>query len=402
MKAAMITPGFLPVPAVNGGAVEVLITDILEGNEKEHRFDFDVYTIPSKELDHVKYRYSRIVQIQSPFHIRLRCRLKNLCYRLQGSPRRSAYLYESVCSSLEKEEYDFIFVENNMNLYREIYNRTKYSGKMLFHMHNDVDDTVKTPAQCRLVADTAKGIFTVSEYLKKSFCSVAPNDKTKVFYNCVDLDLFRPSQALRKKARRRFGLDEEDTAFLYAGRLDPPKGVLELIRAFQALCRCTQKVRLLIAGDVWFDTTQQNDYGRQVRREALELQDKIIFTGTLPPEQMPEAYAAADVAAIPTLCEEAFGMAALEAVAMGVSVIATRSGGLPEIVDDSCAVLIERGEGMEQRFAKGMQELLEDKTLRLRLAQRAAEKLKATPAFWKENYFPQFCSLVNQAIQRQE
>ena len=47
IKIAMITPGFLPVPAVNGGAVEVLATHIIEGNESANGVHFDVYTAVS-------------------------------------------------------------------------------------------------------------------------------------------------------------------------------------------------------------------------------------------------------------------------------------------------------------------------------------------------------------------
>ena len=45
MKLAILTPGFMPVPAVKGGAVEQLIEDIIVANESSHKYDIDLYTI---------------------------------------------------------------------------------------------------------------------------------------------------------------------------------------------------------------------------------------------------------------------------------------------------------------------------------------------------------------------
>lgn len=64
IKLAIISPGFLPVPAVNGGAVEQLITNILDENEKNHTFDIDVYTINDPKLSKLNYKYTNIIVIK--------------------------------------------------------------------------------------------------------------------------------------------------------------------------------------------------------------------------------------------------------------------------------------------------------------------------------------------------
>jgi len=53
----------LPIPAVHGGAVEVLVEELIRGNEKNHRFNIDLYTVSDKLLDDIKYNYCNIIQI---------------------------------------------------------------------------------------------------------------------------------------------------------------------------------------------------------------------------------------------------------------------------------------------------------------------------------------------------
>ena len=399
MKAAIVTPCFLPVPAVHGGAVEVLITDILEGNEKEHRFDFDVYTIPAKELDGIKYRYSHLVQMKYPIGVRLRCRMKNLRYRIQGSSRRSAYLYEYICRLLNQEDYAFILVENNMLLYREIYQSTKYKDCLLFHMHNDVDEDGKSPELCRVVGSTAKGIFTVSDYLKKRICEVSPNNRTTVLYNCVDSRLFAPSAQMRENVRASIGFSQKEMVFFYSGRLHETKGVKELVSAFCGLCERYDNVRLLVAGGSWDEKIQQNDYAMEIAELSRRVGDKIRFTGFVSPDRMPEFYAAADVMVIPSRWEEPLGVVALEGMAMGLPVIATKSGGLVECLDDSCAILVENDDLIEQNLKRAMEQMLLDLEMREEKGRQGRERFKRKVEFHKENYFNGLCTLIEEALQ---
>ena len=62
-KMALITPGFLPVPAVKGGGGEMLITKLIEQNEVEKKFDIDLYTIEDKQINTKKYKQTNIIFI---------------------------------------------------------------------------------------------------------------------------------------------------------------------------------------------------------------------------------------------------------------------------------------------------------------------------------------------------
>ena len=65
LRLAIISPGFVPVPAVKGGAIEQLIEYFIDGNELEHKYDIDLYTVNDKLLDNKKYKYTNLIKIDN-------------------------------------------------------------------------------------------------------------------------------------------------------------------------------------------------------------------------------------------------------------------------------------------------------------------------------------------------
>ncbi len=114
----------------------------------------------------------------------------------------------------------------------------------------------------------------------------------------------------------------------FAGRLVPEKGVLPLLQAFTLARRRIPEARLAILGD--------GPERPQLEREAVRLgvADAVRFGGHLDRKPMERALASAWVQVVPSLWAEPFGLVAAEAAMRGTAVIATRSGGLEEIVRD--------------------------------------------------------------------
>jgi D-inositol-3-phosphate glycosyltransferase len=152
----------------------------------------------------------------------------------------------------------------------------------------------------------------------------------------IDLDRFTPHDA--RAARERLGLPD-DPLVLFVGRIDSVKGIDTLLDAFALLlrdCRLPEIPRLVfIGGNVAADGTGYgDDLAPVVRRaEALGIAEHVIFRGSAPQEQLPDYYAAATVAAVPSRYES-FGLVAVEAMACGLPVVASRAGGLKFTVDD--------------------------------------------------------------------
>ncbi len=129
-------------------------------------------------------------------------------------------------------------------------------------------------------------------------------------------------------AREALALDLKRPVLLFVGRLDPFKGPDILLRA-AAMMR--EKVQIVIVGGKLTGDSEL----RQLRELAADLHigQRVKFLGARPRKEMPVIYSAADVTVIPSY-HESFGLAAVESLACGTPVVATRAGGLTTIVRD--------------------------------------------------------------------
>ena len=226
-RMAVISAGFVPVPAVDGGAGEVLTTEIIEGNEKSGDYFMDIYTIESPKLDKIKYNNAEIIQIHIHPIRWFWCKARNAFLKLLKRNYRFIPYNQALIHKYFRDNYDVILIENNMQVFEDIYNHAKNgTNHMIYHMHNDIDGTTKPEYLCKFIADKAEVILPVSEYLKEHFMQVAPNDKMKVFYNCVDLEKFNKENVSNTEVlKRKYNISESDFVYMYTGRVCPEKGI---------------------------------------------------------------------------------------------------------------------------------------------------------------------------------
>ena len=141
----------------------------------------------------------------------------------------------------------------------------------------------------------------------------------------VDLSLFRPLD--RQQARERLGLNGGKMV-LYVGRLEPLKG-LELLLHTAAQLETCQGLRVLVVGGA-ASADQEIHRMRDMARD-LKVEEVFDFVGRVDQDELPWYYSAADICVVPSYYES-FGLAALESMACGTPVVATRVGGLSTIV----------------------------------------------------------------------
>ena len=187
----------------------------------------------------------------------------------------------------------------------------------------------------------------------------------------VDLELFRPGAAAA--ARERLGL-AGTRVLLFVGRLTPIKGLETLLRALAALGAARgsgEPPRLVVVGgDKQEHWDSQSARVRNVARD-LGVEAWVDFRGPQPQDILPDYYAAADLCVMPSRYES-FGMVALEAMACGTPVIASRVGGLATTVQDgTTGVLVPEGEA--PALARAIADLLADGARRAALGRQAVE-----------------------------
>jgi D-inositol-3-phosphate glycosyltransferase len=156
---------------------------------------------------------------------------------------------------------------------------------------------------------------------------------------------------------------------LYVGRVHPIKGLESLVEAYAGVLPRHRDSLLIVAGPL-------SRYARRLRRLATDLGvgSRLLLTGPLPAGKVRDLYNAACCIILPSRYE-VFGLVLVEAAACGKPVIATRTGGAEEIVEDGeTGILIDEG-GTVSQLREAIETLLGDSALRERMGRRARDRV---------------------------
>jgi D-inositol-3-phosphate glycosyltransferase len=177
---------------------------------------------------------------------------------------------------------------------------------------------------------------TPAEQAQLRWLYQADLEKVVIIPPGVDLERFRPlPQAV---AKEHLGIPVADKNIVFAGRIEPLKGIDTLLLAISLLReRYPEETRnmcvAIIGGDPWADAPDVEMARLQALRHDLGIHDFVTFLGSKDQNELPYYYAAAEAVVMPSHYES-FGLVALEAMAMGTPVIASEVGGLAFLVKD--------------------------------------------------------------------
>ena len=183
----------------------------------------------------------------------------------------------------------------------------------------------------------------------------------------VDTVLFRPMD--RAAARAALDLAPDDAVVSFVGRIDPIKGIDTLLAAMALVRDRVINRRLIlqmIGGDLGADGRPVGPLADVWREaEALGLADNVRLLGSRPQNELPVLYNSSDVICVPSRYES-FGLVAVEAMACGVPVVASRAGGLIFSVEDGETGFLATVNDAKS-FADAMATLLNDRELAARM-----------------------------------
>lgn len=386
MKIAILTSGILPVPAVRGGAVENLIDFYLEYNEQHRLHDITVYSVADKavknhpalsaKLNH--YHYINVNSLLAKIDKRIfHYVLHNYGYYHYSTE----YFLQKAMRHVSRQHYDMIVLENRPAYSLKMLGRT--SAPLVYHLHNEK----LTPEvnKCQDIYGAATGIITVSDFIRKGVLSINPEDtKTQTVYNGIDLEAFKPQGT---PDRTLLGLSDTDFVIVYSGRMNEQKGIRQLIEAMLQL-KDYQDIKLLVIGGNFYGVSDNNDpFIQTLKQTSAPLQDRIIFTGFVPYSQMPAYLGLADIALVPSVWEEPFGLTCLEAMAVGLPLITTNKGGIPEVANPTCSVLLDTDAHFVDSMAQAILDLYHHPEKRKAMSQAALLHVRQ---FSKEHYAKNF------------
>ncbi len=196
----------------------------------------------------------------------------------------------------------------------------------------------------------------------------------RVIYNGVDLETFARDRISGRVVRRELGL-EDTLIVLLPGRVDTTKGQREAILAMERVVKEVPQAVLTIVGETSRQETGLIEDLRTLARE-VRVGERVVFTGAR--EDMPALYATADLVVMPSLdsAKEGFGRVLIEAMAMGKATVATRTGGIPEVVENGVTGwLVPPGD--VRALAEAVVALLKDEARRREMGQKGYDKVKA-------------------------
>jgi len=195
-----------------------------------------------------------------------------------------------------------------------------------------LSDARKGP-QIRSALAQADAVTVVSEAMRETLVSAGvPPERIHTIYNGVDREIFFPGS--REEARSKLDLEKEggEKTILFVGSLLAVKGVQYLLEAAALLAGRRRDFRLLLVGD-GDERPRYEEFCGQ-----LGLTEQVRFAGTRPHGEIADWMRASDLFCLPSI-REGLPNVILEAQACGRPVVASRVGGIPEVVDESNGIL---------------------------------------------------------------
>lgn len=347
IKVLIINYGSKPLPDVNGGGVESLIQMYLDQNF--HRYSISVVSYfnayakeKSKKYKGIQFFYIKKTRIFKFFQ----------CVRYLINKYSKRYIGNEFIYRCRKKinfnDYDLIISENGIDFGRYI--KKYYNGKVVLHLHNDYLN-VNTKGIDNIL-DGYDEIWALSEFVKNRIMEVNKNTIVKVLYNGVDLNLFKKKiyGYDDEKIRKKYGINNKDKVFIYCGRIVEEKGVYELVKAFINLVKNNTNVKLLIIGD--YDI--KDEYFNKIKEIA---NNQVVFTGYIEHKELPKLLNIGFCGIAPTVhleknfandrylgVIEGFNLTVIEYLGMGIPVIISNSGGMPELIDEHCGLIVSAKE----------------------------------------------------------
>jgi D-inositol-3-phosphate glycosyltransferase len=227
----------------------------------------------------------------------------------------------------------------------------------------------------RLVAHGVDRVICASQGEKEMITAhygVSPQKVTVVPCG-VDTEVFRPLD--KASTRRELGLAAKEQVVLFVGRIEPLKGIDLLLRAVSSL---DSRFHVLVIGGDGKDVARKSELAALAAE--LRIAGKVTFLDAVPHDALPLYYNAADICVVPSYYES-FGLVAVEAMACGVPVIASRVGGLKETVQDGQTGYLIPWLCPEP-FAERLELLLNNEPLRRSLGREA--RVAAERYHWSE------------------
>lgn len=283
-----------------------------------------------------------------------------LLYRLPWALQRP--VYRKILAELmdRLQPGDVLYVHNRPECAGPLAEIAERRGiQLVLHMHNSL---LLRANRGQIDALRNVPIVFCSEFLRAEAASAYPNHFQRTFrvYNGADHDKFFAAEDSLRRDK------DHVPTILFSGRIVPIKGVHVLVDAMRLLAERNVRVKCRIVGAAGFGSVRRSRYLRRLEQVCPA---NTEFVGYLGGQQLAAALRSADVFCAPSVWDDPFPLAPLEAMASGLPVVASRAGGIPEALGYGGGMLVKQNDAIA--LADVLEELVGNPELRARLGSEA-------------------------------
>lgn len=391
-KICVVMGGVMPVPAVCGGAIETLVTSIVKKYSSNDGFQLTVCSVyhpeavkVAKQYPDVRFFWTHTRNIKYMFMHAIFLGIRMTTGKCIRPLQRH---YNEIAKLFQKEKFDLIIAEGgDTQAIADVakgYRREQFANHI--HIHYLPPENI---------VENYGHVIGVSEFVTEEYLKVCKTPvKAHVLKNAIDVERFSQKvlEEQKRSIRKKLGLSEKDFVILYVGRIMEIKGVLELMQAVTGLE--DEHIKLLIMGSANSGKWSFSNYERKVKKFAKRNKERIIFTGYVDNSEVYKYAAVADIQCLPTLVAEAAPLVVLEAMAEGLPLIVTKSGGVIEYIDKSTTLIIEQ-ENVIENLKRAIIYMKEHPEVRRQMSENARMQSKK---YDEEIYYKNFVEMVNRIM----
>jgi spore coat protein SA len=360
-----------PFSEYHGGAISRWVANVV-------RFDSDAFVLAPSTDNSWKFDRSHVLVVEGLSRFQ--------CLRRRGGHHLPLVVSNCILRGILSHALrtlrvgDTVWIHNRPEFALALEPLIRRRGaRLVLHLHNSHLVQWSEKITRRFSADIY--VF-VSRYLRdealKKFKHLR---RTEVLYNGADPQIFFPG------SRRKH--PGEVPVVLFASRLVPEKGLHVFLEAMALLQEKQIALQGVVVGGAGFGNSAPTEYVLEMQRRAPS---NVLFEPYCSGIQLGARFRDADMFCLPSCWQEPLGMAALEAMATGLPVIVTDSGGLPEVLVRGGGIVVPRESASE--LAQALGSLATDQPYRQRLAQEAYASFQES--FTWEEVRRNYRAIVNQ------
>jgi UDP-glucose:(glucosyl)LPS alpha-1,2-glucosyltransferase len=289
-------------------------------------------------------------------------------YSIFSLKSRNVFLAHKMLKMISKEssKKQLIEIHNRPYLIEQITKNSNFPITLFLHNDPQTMKGSKSAKDRQNILEKCEAVFCVSEFIKNKFLEgiSITTEKVHVLYNGVDRKL------------KKFPIKKKE--ILFVGRLVSEKGADLYVKALRSIAPTFPDWKFGLIGSFRLgEQKNTNSYAHRVIKIFNEIGSQALFHGFKNHEFVEEKMKTASIIVIPSIWEEPFGLVAAEAMSNGISIIASKVGGMSEIIGDN-GVLIENIN--YKKLRKNLIELLKNSILRECYQKKAWKNFKLSSA----------------------